>query len=188
MGEWMEGMGNGGRCFSLGSAAPNLSLLRDSRICEGCFEQGEEVSLGCGLSKVGEIEAGGLDLEDAEDVVPLPFRDTTTHLEPTEFVQDGIFGACEVESGGGLFIEEDTLTAFHFFDGFGGLGHDKDVGFEHGGKVDDVERRSPSDGFFDHVGVDVKCGLKDLDESGDVSSFEGCDEIDVLGGARDSMH
>jgi hypothetical protein len=84
--------------------------------------------------------------------------------------------------------EDDALAAFHLFDGLGGWGRDEDIGFEHGGKVDHVKRGLPLDGFFDHVGVDVEGRLEEFHKGGDVSKFEGCDEIDVLGRARDAMH
>ncbi len=61
------------------------------------------------------------------------------------------------------------------------------VHLEHCRQVDDVELASAANRIADHVGVDVKAGLQCADKRLDVLRSQRRYDVDVIGGARESV-
>jgi hypothetical protein len=103
------------------------------------------------------IQRGSLQFEHRESIFPLAIGDFVLELIPNQLVQYGILGACEANVQLAFrCVELLSVGPRKLFARPRVVSRDEDIGLEHGAKVNDVERRPPSDRVGDHAGIDVE--------------------------------
>src|SRR5215207_2209208 len=110
----------------------------------------------CPPTKIIEVKYTSSYFEHAQDVAPLPFRDFTPHAIPFEFGKDSIFGTGKI--GAHFAFERKSLALSTSKLGLleGTRMWNKDIHFEHGVSVNDVETRMILNRVHDHLCINVK--------------------------------